>query len=93
MNSENGKVKGFIKKHSGKIKGGLILIGALVICEVVRRDAYVEGAKAGMMIGFGRTVKWCDREFDDLQLTDRVNTWAVENPEKWSGGLLEKEKA
>lgn len=92
MNGKNNKISGFIKKHSNKIIGGAVLIGTFVISEYRYRKGYVEGANAGWTIGFGKTIEWCDDEFDDLQLTKRVNTWAQENPEKWCGSLL-KEKA
>jgi len=93
MNGKDSKVKGFIKKHSAKIIGGTILIGAYVVGECMYRIGYVDGANDGIRAGFGRTIQWCDRKFDDVQLTDKVNTWAQENPEKWYGPLLRKEEA
>ena len=75
MNNENRKAKGFIKKHSSKIKGIALIIGALVISEYIYRDGYVKGANAGVRIGFGKTIKWCDKNIEDIQLTEKVNTW------------------
>lgn len=92
MEGKNGKVRGFVKKHSHKFIGGAVLIGAYVGGQYIYRKGYVNGANVGVRIGFGRTIEWCDDNLEGLQLTKRVNTWAQENPDKWYGNLL-KEKA
>lgn len=92
MNIKDSKVKRFVKKYQEPIKAVSILIGAVVIGSYIHRDGYVKGANAGVKIGFGGAIEWCDEKFEHIRLTERVNAWAEENPEKWEGPLL-KEKA
>jgi len=93
MNSKDNKVKVFIKKHSNKIIGGAILISGFVISGYIHRDGFIKGFSKGHSIGFEDTVQWCEKNIEDIQLIDKVNTWAQENPEKWCGGQIKKEEA
>lgn len=94
MNIKNNKVSRFVKKHSNNIiQGGAVLIGTIVIGYCIHRDGYDKGENEGIAKGFGMTIRWCEKNIEDVQLTDKVNTWAQENPEKWCGGLLKKEEA
>jgi len=93
MNSKNSKVRGFIKKHSNKIILGSVLIVTYVVSQYSYRKGGIRGFNNGYNRGFGDTIKWCERNIEDVQLTDKVNTWAQENPEKWCGGQIKKEEA
>jgi len=94
MNIKSNKVSRFVKKYSNNIiKGGAIIIGTIIIGQYIYRDGYGKGVNEGVARGFEMTIKWCEKNIEDVQLTDKVNTWAQDNPEKWCGGLLKKEEA
>ena len=86
MENQQGKVKIFFKKHSQKIKVGTIMLGAVILnqylCKKSYKDGLINGGRMGASIAFEETIKWCDNEFEDIQLEERWNTWMKDNPDK-----------
>ena len=83
MNTEEGRIKKFIKEN----KKTIVVLGGLAVVSMftgnyIYRKGFRDGGRIATIIAFEETIKWLDKQIPGADLMGFWLEWSKANPEK-----------